>query len=97
VSLTQAELEVRLLGAANSLRGSIDPADFKQYVFPLLSLKRLPDNWDAEHAQAAADYSPVRSPPTVRVVVTAAPSFRTCSLCQHPLARHLVVAGERVA
>lgn len=58
VSLTQTELEARLLAAANSLRGPVDPADFKQYLFPLLFLKRLSDNWDAEHAQAEADYAP---------------------------------------
>lgn len=58
MSLTQSELESRLLAAANSLRGPVDPADFKQYVFPLLFLKRLSDNWDAEQAQASADYAP---------------------------------------
>ena len=58
MALTQQELESRLLAAANSLRGPFDPADFKQYVFPLLFLKRLSDNWDAEHEQAVADYSP---------------------------------------
>lgn len=56
VSLSQGELERKLLDAANSLRGPVDPADFKQYVFPLLFLKRLSDNWDEEHAQALAAY-----------------------------------------
>lgn len=58
VALTQQELESRLLAAANSLRGPVDPADFKQYVFPLLFLKRLSDNWDVEHEEAVADYAP---------------------------------------
>lgn len=58
VVLTQQELESRLLAAANSLRGPVDPADFKQYVFPLLFLKRLSDAWNAEHARAEADYAP---------------------------------------
>jgi type I restriction enzyme M protein len=58
VALTQNELESKLLSAANSLRGPVDPADFKQYVFPLLFLKRLSDHWDAEQVQAAADYAP---------------------------------------
>lgn len=60
--LTQSELEAKLLAAANSLRGPVDPADFKQYVFPLLFLKRLSDNWDAERVQAAADYAPAPVP-----------------------------------
>jgi type I restriction-modification system DNA methylase subunit len=40
LGLTQQGLESRLLAAANSLRGPVDPADFKQYVFPLLFFKR---------------------------------------------------------
>ena len=58
VALTQQELESRLLSATNSRRGPVDPADFKQYVFPLLFLKRLSDNWDAERSQAEKDYAP---------------------------------------
>lgn len=54
MALTQTELEGKLLAAANSLRGPVDPADFKQYVFPLLFLKRLSDNWDVEHRAAVA-------------------------------------------
>lgn len=34
-SLTQQELESRLWAAANSLRGPVDPSDFKAYIFPL--------------------------------------------------------------
>ena len=33
--MTQKELEDYLWGAANILRGMIDAADFKQYIFPL--------------------------------------------------------------
>lgn len=62
MSLTQQELESRLLAAANSLRGPVDPADFKQYVFPLLFLKRLSDAWDAEQAEAEGDYAPAPVP-----------------------------------
>jgi len=63
VALTQTELDAKLLAAANSLRGPVDPADFKQYVFPLLFLKRLSDNWDAERVQAQSDYAPSPVPP----------------------------------
>jgi type I restriction enzyme M protein len=34
--MTQKQLEDYLWGAANILRGMIDAADFKQYIFPLL-------------------------------------------------------------
>lgn len=54
--LTQQELESRLWAAANSLRGPVDPADFKAYILPLLSYKRVSDTWDEEQARALADY-----------------------------------------
>lgn len=46
------ELEAYLWGAANILRGLIDAADFKQYIFPLLFFKRISDLWDEEYKQA---------------------------------------------
>lgn len=57
-TLTQQELESRLWSAANSLRGSVDAADFKAYIFPLLFFKRISDTWDDEHDQAVADWGP---------------------------------------
>ena len=46
------ELESHLWGAANILRGPIDQADFKSYVFPLLFLKRISDVYDEEYQEA---------------------------------------------
>jgi len=46
------ELEAYLWGAANILRGLIDAADFKQYIFPLLFFKRISDVWEEEYKQA---------------------------------------------
>jgi type I restriction enzyme M protein len=40
---TQQELGAKLLDAANALRGPVDAADFKAYIFPLLFLKRISD------------------------------------------------------
>ncbi len=54
--MTQKQLEVYLWGAANILRGMIDAADFKQYIFPLLFFKRISDVWDEEY-QIALDES----------------------------------------
>lgn len=51
-SLTQQELEQRLLAACNCLRGPVDPTDYKAYIFPLLFLKRVSDYWDWEYARA---------------------------------------------
>ncbi|OGG55756.1 MAG: DNA methylase [Candidatus Handelsmanbacteria bacterium RIFCSPLOWO2_12_FULL_64_10] len=54
VSLNQ--LESHLWEAANILRGPVDAADFKTYVFPLLFFKRISDVHDEEY-QAALEES----------------------------------------
>lgn len=60
--LTQQQLETRLWDAANSLRGPVDPSDFKAYVFPLLFFKWISDTWDLERAEAVADFGEDVSP-----------------------------------
>ena len=50
--ISQSQLESYLWGAAEHLRGSIDAGDYKQFIFPLLFLKRLCDVHDEETAQA---------------------------------------------
>lgn len=50
--ISQSQLETYLWGAAEHLRGSIDAGDYKQFIFPLLFLKRLCDVYDEETAQA---------------------------------------------
>ncbi len=50
--MTKKELEDYLWGAANILRGMIDAADFKQYIFPLLFFKRISDLWSEEYQDA---------------------------------------------
>ncbi len=37
--------------AANILRGPVDAADFKTYIFPLLFYKRVSDVWDEEYQE----------------------------------------------
>ena len=54
--ITQRELEAYLWGAAVVLRGLIDAGDYKQYIFPLVFLKRISDVYDEEHAAAMAVY-----------------------------------------
>lgn len=44
-------LESHLWESANILRGPVDAADFKTYIFPLLFLKRICDVWDEERQQ----------------------------------------------
>lgn len=53
--ITLAELEQYLAKAADLLRGSIDQADFKAYIFPLMFFKRISDVYAEEYAQALQD------------------------------------------
>jgi type I restriction enzyme M protein len=46
------ELDNWLYGAADILRGPINAADFKTYIFPLLFLKRICDMYDEEYEEA---------------------------------------------
>ncbi|MDT0318424.1 type I restriction-modification system subunit M [Streptomyces millisiae] len=51
-ALTLSELERHLLGAADLLRGLVDQADFKSYIFPLFFYKRLCDVYGEEYEEA---------------------------------------------
>ena len=51
---TLEELEAHLWEAANILRGPVDAADFKTYIFPLLFFKRISDVYDEEVEAALA-------------------------------------------
>lgn len=52
---TVSQLESHLWEAANILRGPVDAADFKTYVFPLLFFKRISDVYDEEYAAALTE------------------------------------------
>ncbi|MDP3397102.1 MAG: class I SAM-dependent DNA methyltransferase [Methanoregula sp.] len=50
--LSLSTLENWLFGAANILRGPVDQADYKTYIFPLLFFKRICDVYDEEYQVA---------------------------------------------
>ncbi|NLM30907.1 MAG: SAM-dependent DNA methyltransferase [Methanomicrobiales archaeon] len=50
-----ARLESHLWEAANILRGPVDAADFKTYIFPLLFFKRISDVHDEEYRAALTE------------------------------------------
>ncbi len=52
--LTRQELESKLWQAADILRGQIDAADYKHYIFSILFLKRLSDRFAEEVESAVA-------------------------------------------
>ncbi|MDQ3747675.1 MAG: type I restriction-modification system subunit M [Acidobacteriota bacterium] len=47
-----SQLEAHLWESANILRGPVDAADFKTYIFPVLFFKRISDAYDEEFALA---------------------------------------------
>ena len=48
-AISLSHLESHLWESANILRGPVDAADFKTYIFPLLFFKRICDVWDEEY------------------------------------------------
>ena len=56
--LTRQELESKLWQAADILRGQIDSADYKNYIFSVLFLKRLSDRFDEELQDAVVSGVP---------------------------------------
>lgn len=55
--ITTSVLSSHLWEAANILRGPVDAADFKTYIFPLLFFKRISDVYDEEYAEALSESS----------------------------------------
>lgn len=53
-AITLTYLESHLWESANILRGPVDAADFKAYIFPMLFFKRISDVYDEEFAEALA-------------------------------------------
>ena len=56
MTITLSQLESHLWESANILRGPVDAADFKSYVFPLLFFKRISDVNDEERAAALKEF-----------------------------------------
>ena len=55
LSVPLSQLESHLWESANILRGTMDAADFKTYVFPLLFFKQISDVHDEEYQAALAE------------------------------------------